>query len=235
MLYPIKGFNPHTFIDWDGMLACVIYLPGCNFRCPFCHSSVLVKDPNSLKTVPLEYIEKFIKEKNGWIDAMIVGGGEPTLYDKLPELLKEIKKMNLLIKLDTNGTNPEMIEKLISQGLVDYIAMDIKADLNPLSYAKATGSYVDIKAIRESIEILLNSKTEYEFRTTMVPTLVSSKDILNIAQAISGAKKYVLQQFDPKDTMDDKLLNVKPYTPEIIKQTASMAREFVENCSERGI
>jgi len=233
--YPIKGFNPHTFIDWDGMLSCVIYLPGCNFRCPFCHSSVLVTDPDSLETVSFDHIKRFIKEKKGWIDAMIVGGGEPTLYTKLPELLKEIKKMNLLIKLDTNGTNPEMIKGLIAQGLVDYIAMDIKSALNPQSYAKATGSTVDINTIRKSIEILLNSKIEYEFRTTMVPTLVEHEDIVSIAQVIGGAKKYVLQQFDSKDIMDDKLSSVKPYTPEVIKHLASLAREFVENCSVRGI
>ncbi len=235
MSYPIKGFNPHTFIDWDGMLSCVIYLPGCNFRCPFCHSSVLVKDPDSLKTVPLEYIERFVKEKKGWIDAMIVGGGEPTLYAQLPALLKEIKKMNLLIKLDTNGTNPEMIEELINHGLVDYIAMDIKANLNSLNYAKAAGCSVDLNAISKSIGILLNSKIECEFRTTMVPTLVECKDIVSIAQAIGGAKKYVLQQFDPKDIMDDNLSSVKPYPPEDLKQAACLAREFVKNCSVRGI
>ncbi|MBU1045061.1 MAG: anaerobic ribonucleoside-triphosphate reductase activating protein [Candidatus Omnitrophica bacterium] len=233
--YPIKGFNPHTFIDWDGMLACVIYLPGCNFLCPFCHSSVLATDPDSLKTVPFEHIERFIKEKKGWIDAMIIGGGEPTLYKQLPDLIKDIKKMQLLVKLDTNGSNPRMLADLISQGLVDYVAMDIKSSLEQSNYDKAAGVSVDLIAIRKSIDILLNSGIDYEFRTTFVPTLVERADIINIAQAISGAKKFVLQQFDPKDILDCRLSAIKPHTPEVLNQAASLAREFVKNCSVRGI
>lgn len=234
MTYPIKGFNPHTFIDWDGKLACVIYLPGCNFRCSFCHSSVLVTAPESLKTVPFEHIERFVKGKKGWIDAMIIGGGEPTLYKQLPELLKEIKKMKLLIKLDTNGSNPEMIENLISQGLVDYIAMDIKAPLDSAKYEQAAGTFVDINAIQKSIDILLNNKVDYEFRTTVVPAFIERADIISIAQSISKAKKYILQQFDPKDIMDKSLSTVKPYSLEMLNQMACLAREFVKNCSVRG-
>jgi len=233
--YPIKGFNPHTFIDWDGMLACVIYLPGCNFLCPFCHSSVLATAPDSLKTVPFEHIERFVQEKKGWIDAMIIGGGEPTLYKNLPDLLKDIKNLRLLVKLDTNGTNPQMLEDLIRQGLVDYVAMDIKSSLEQSNYDKATGVSVDLAAIRKSIDLLLNSKIDYEFRTTFVPTLIERTDIVNIAQAISGAKKFVLQQFDPKDTLDFRFAGIKPHAPEVLNQAVSLAREFVENCSVRGI
>ncbi|MFH1062480.1 MAG: anaerobic ribonucleoside-triphosphate reductase activating protein [Candidatus Omnitrophota bacterium] len=235
MTYPIKGFNPHTFIDWDGKLACVIYLPGCNFRCPFCHSSILATDPESLKTVPFEHIERFVQGKKGWIDAMIIGGGEPTLYKQLPELLKDIKKMKLLIKIDTNGTNPEIIENLIKQGLVDFIAMDIKAPLDSTRYEQAAGTSVSINAIQKSIDILLTNKIDYEFRTTVVPTLIERADIINIARAISGAKKYVLQQFDPQDIMDKNLSDLKPYSKDMLNQLASLAREFVKNCSVRGI
>jgi pyruvate formate lyase activating enzyme len=235
MAYPIKGFNPHTFIDWEGMLSSVIYLPGCNFRCPFCHSSVLVKDPDSLKTVPFEHIERYVETKDGWLDAMVIQGGEPTLYEQLPELLRDIKRLGLKIKVDTNGSRPEMLDRVIGQKLVDYIAMDIKAPLEAGKYSQATLIPADIGMIKESIALLLKSNIEYEFRTTVVPTIIGQKDIIEIAKSIGNAKKYILQQFDPKDTMDESLSEVKPYDPQTLEQWAGLAREFVKTCSVRGI
>jgi len=234
MTYPIKGFNPHTFIDWEGKLAAVIYLPGCNFRCPFCHSSSLVLKPESLTTIPFEHVERFLDEKEGWIDAVIVGGGEPTLYSQLPLLLKDIKNMDLLVKLDTNGTNPLMLKDIIDKQLVDYVAMDIKAPLNKDKDERITRMEVDIEAIRRSIKILLDSGIDHEFRTTVVPTFIESKDIMNIAQEISGAPKYVLQQFDPQDTLDKTMWEIKPYSVEILRKNALLASEFVKKCLVRG-
>ena len=235
MAYPIKGFNPHTLIDWEGMLASVIYLPGCNFRCPFCHSSVLVLDPDSLTTVPFEHIERYIREKDGWIDAMVIGGGEPTLYKHLPALLNDIKNLGLKIKIDTNGTNPQMLSAVMEQGLVDYIAMDVKAPLEKSKYSRATIVPVDIEALSRSIELLIKSNLDYEFRTTVVPAILDKTDIVEIARTISSAKKYVLQQFDPADVMDDNFTKVKPYTPDMLKSMACLAGEFVKNCIVRGV
>lgn len=235
MKYPIKGFNPHTFIDWEGKLACVIYLPGCNFRCGFCHSSSLVLRPQLYPNIPFEHIKKFLKEKKDWIDAVIIGGGEPTLYNGLTSLLMEIKRFSVLIKLDTNGTNPNLFKDLIEQKLVDYIAMDIKAPLEKEKYSQVVNSQVDIDLIKESIRILMSSGVDYEFRTTIVPSLLEIKDILAIAKYISGAEKYVLQQFDPKDTLDENMSTLKPWLPEELQRISKLLKEFVKDSFVRGV
>lgn len=234
-MYSIKGFNPHTFIDWEGKVACVIYLPGCNFKCPFCHSSGLVVNPQELTSVPLEHIERFIKEKQGWVDAVVIGGGEPTLTAELPLLLQEFKSLNILIKLDTNGTNPKMLEELIARDLVDYVAMDIKAPLEKDKYEFVVKSPVRIEDIRKSIGVLMETGIDYEFRTTVVPELLREQDILQISRIISGANLYVLQQFSPKDTLDPALAELKPYSQEKLKKFAQICGEYVKKCIVRGI
>ena len=235
MMYPIKGFNPHTFLDWEGKIACIIYLPGCNFQCPFCHSRDLVTAPESLATVDYEYIREFFREKRGWIDGVIISGGEPTLYENLPALLRDIKNEGLLTKLDTNGSNTTVLKKLIDEKLLDYVAMDIKAPLDTKSYSNITASDADVISIKQSIDLLMSADIDYEFRTTIVPYFLQRKDILAIAKAIKGAKKYILQQFEPKDTLDKSMATVKPYLPDELKQYAQLASEFVKNCSVRGI
>ncbi|MCP4650194.1 MAG: anaerobic ribonucleoside-triphosphate reductase activating protein [PVC group bacterium] len=235
MEYAIKGFNPSTFIDWEGKLSSVIYLPGCNFRCPFCHSSSLVTEPQELPDVPFDHIVKFFSEKKGWIEAVVIGGGEPTLNKNLCPLLTELKKNELLVKVDTNGSNPDVIRDLIDYNLADYIAMDIKAPLEQSRYEKAVGTAVDIMSIRESIAILLASKIDYEFRTTVVPSFINREDILNIAESIGGAKRYVLQQFEAKETLDKDLSQIKPYSIGELKIMSKLAGEHVKNCFLRGI
>ena len=234
-MYSIKGFNPSTFIDWEGKIASVIYLPGCNFRCPMCHSSSLVLDSENLNDVPFENVEKFLVERKQWIDAVVIGGGEPTLHKNLCKLLTEIRKRDLLIKIDTNGSSPHVIRDLIDYNLVDYIAMDIKAPLNPQDYNKATGGYTDMDSIRESIAILLASSIDYEFRTTVVPTFISREDILSIAHDIGGARLYVLQQFNSKETLDQKLSDVTGYSPDKLNMMAKLAGEHVKECFVRGV
>ncbi|MFH2138621.1 MAG: anaerobic ribonucleoside-triphosphate reductase activating protein [Candidatus Omnitrophota bacterium] len=234
MDYTIKGFNPSTFIDWEGKLSSVIYLPGCNLRCPFCHSSSLVTGDDSLPDVPFQDIKDFFEEKRGWIDGVVIGGGEPTLHKNLCALLTDIKKEGLLVKLDTNGTNPDVIRDLIDYKLVDYIAMDIKAPLDQQKYEKAVGGAVDINKIRESIAILLASDIDYEFRTTVVPAFINREDILSISSTIGGAKRFVLQQFNHKDTLDPEMLKVKPYNPDELKVLAKIGQEHVKSCFVRG-
>jgi len=235
MTYPIKGFNPNTFIDWEGKLACVIYLPGCNFHCPFCHSSSLIFDSYKLPNVPLEHIEQFLKSKKGWIDSVVIGGGEPTLHNDLPQLIQELKRFPVSIKLDTNGTNPGMLRRLIADGLVDYVAMDVKAPLHTEKYEQVVAQQVDISRIKESIAILLTGGVDYEFRTTVVPGLLTRGDVINIARDLNGAKRYILQQFNPKDILDKELVKLKPYPAEELKKCAELVREFVKSSSVRGI
>jgi len=227
---PVKGFQEVTLIDWDRKIASVLFLGGCNLRCGFCHSSTLATASESLETIPFEYISKFLLSKRGWIDGVVITGGEPML-DKagLFELVKEIKKMGLLVKVDTNGTRPDVLKEIIKSRLVDYIAMDIKAVFTKEKYLKATGVDVVLDDIITSKNLLLSEKIDYEFRTTVVPGIVDIVDVSEIAKTIKGAKKYCLQQFVPRDAIDKSFLNVKPYSPDILTQMVSAASEYLPN------
>ncbi len=227
---PIKGFQEVTLIDWDKKIASIIFLGGCNLRCGFCHSSSLAIASEKLETIPFEHINAFLAKKKGWIDGVVVTGGEPMLYKAgLLELARAIKKIGLLVKVDTNGTKPDTLREVIKSKLVDYIAMDIKSQLTPEKYARATGVKIEIDDIIASKEILLNSEIDYEFRTTLVPGIVDYHDIAQIAKTIKGAKQYSLQQFVPNDPIDKSFLNIKPYPADTLQQMLSVASEYVSN------
>src|SRR4030042_5009047 len=164
----IKGFLETSFVDWPGKVAAVLFLPRCNLRCPFCHNHSLVENPEGYEDIPLTYIMARLAELGGWVDGWWISGGEPTIHPLLPSLIAEIKAMGLAVKLDTNGTRPRVLQALIEEGLVDCVAMDVKAPLNETSYARAAGIAVDLAAIQESISLLKQGKVEYYFRTTVV-------------------------------------------------------------------
>ena len=234
----IKGVVDLSLVDWDGKLSSVIFLPRCNFRCPFCHNYPLVLHPEREKTIPLELVEDNLRKQRYWLDGVCITGGEPTLHGDLPDFCSKLKDMGLLVKIDTNGTNPRMIQELIEKGLVDYVAVDIKAPLTLEKYSKAIG--VDAKnflgKVKETVGILLNSEVDYEFRTTVVPTLHSEKDIEKISRDIRGCKKYVLQKFDVsvrKKTLDPAFSKLKPFTDEEMKVFLTAARENVPNAKIR--
>lgn len=217
----IGGLQKITLIDFPGQLAATVFLVGCNFRCPWCYSSELVL-PEKIKKQPLisqKYFFDFLKERKNLLEGVVICGGEPTLWPDLPSFIKKIKAMGFLVKLDTNGSNPDLLKKLINQKLVDYFAMDIKGPLaNQKSkipkgepsasygagknqkYNQLTGVKVDLNKIKKSIELIKNSGIDYEFRTTFVPTLLEKEDILKIAREISPAKRYFLQNFRPEKT-----------------------------------
>ena len=233
----IKGFIDLSFVDWDGKISSVFFLPRCNFRCPFCHNSNLVLHPEREETIPFEQIENYLKKQKGWIDGVCITGGEPTLQSDLPELCSKLKEMGLLVKIDTNGTNPMMIKELIEKGLVDYIALDIKAPLTVEEYSKATGiNAEELGKIKETIRILLESKIDYEFRTTVVPTLHEEEDIEEICHSIKNCKKYVLQKFDAslgKKTLDPTFSKLKPFTNEKMKTFLAKAQNLLPNVKLR--
>jgi len=226
----IKGFQEVTLIDWDKKIASLIFLGGCNLRCGFCHASHLVTPNDTLETISFDSINKFLETKKGWIDGVVITGGEPML-DKagLFELARAIKRKGLLVKVDTNGTKPEVLREIIESKLADYIAMDIKAPLILEKYFKASGIEIEINDIITSKNILLNSEIEYEFRTTVVPGIVDCPDIAEIAKTIIGAKKYCLQQFVPRDPIDISFLNIKPYPAAKLYQMVSVASEYLPN------
>jgi pyruvate formate lyase activating enzyme len=234
----IKGFIDVSFVDWDGKISSVIFLPNCNFRCPFCHNLNLVFNPEKLDTIPFGYIENQLNRQRGWTDGVCITGGEPTLHSDLPDLCSQLKEMGFLVKVDTNGTNPSMLKKLIENGLIDYLAMDIKAPLIIEKYSKATGVNTEklLEEVKESVEILLGSIMDYEFRTTIVPTLHEKEDIKQICHSLVGCKKYVLQKFDVslgKETINPKFIKLKPFTDEKMQKFLTVAQKIIPNAKLR--
>jgi pyruvate formate lyase activating enzyme len=229
----IIGFIKTSLLDWDGHVVASLYLPGCNFRCPFCHNKDVVLDPGSFDEVPFAEVEEYVRSNAEFLDGVVVTGGEPTLHQDLPSLLRRIKGLGMKVKLDTNGTNPEMLRDLIEAGLVDYVAMDLKAPLNE-KYEDLAGVSVDLGQIKRSIEILETSGVEHEFRTTVVPILLTAQDIEAMAAYIGGTKKYALQQFRPERTLDPNLSAIKPYSKAAIQGMAESAKQYVRKVVIRG-
>jgi anaerobic ribonucleoside-triphosphate reductase activating protein len=234
----IKGAIDFSLADWDGKISSVFFLPNCNFRCPFCHNSTIVLHPEREDSIPFERVENYLKKQRGWIDGVCITGGEPTLHSDLPDLCSKLKEMDFLVKVDTNGTNPRMVEELIEKGLVDYIAMDIKAPLTVEKYSKAIGVNAEkfLDKVKENVGILLESKIDYEFRTTLVPTIHEEKDIEEICRSIKGCKKYVLQKFDVslgKTTLDPAFSKLKPFTNEEMSMFLAAAQKFLPNVKLR--
>ncbi|MBQ6817285.1 MAG: anaerobic ribonucleoside-triphosphate reductase activating protein [Bacilli bacterium] len=190
----ICGFEKMSMVDYDGKIAATMFLGNCNFRCPFCHNASLVLNYQNIEKYTLEEILSYLKKRSGIIEAVCITGGEPTIYPDLEFIMREFKNLNLLVKLDTNGSNPKVIKDLVGKGLVDYIAMDIK---NSLSKYPQTTSIInlDIDKIKESIDFIMKSGIDYEFRTTLVKEYHNLDDIKEISQIIKGAKKYILQCF----------------------------------------
>ncbi|NQT29862.1 MAG: anaerobic ribonucleoside-triphosphate reductase activating protein [Candidatus Saganbacteria bacterium] len=231
----IKGFIETSFLDWDSKIVSTLYVAGCNFRCPFCHNFGLIENPASYETVLLKDIFDFLLLHKDFIDGICLTGGEPCLHKSkgLFEFLEQIKALGFLVKLDTNGTDPECLKKLIDKKLVDYFAMDIKGPIDE-RYAKSSRVKTDPLKIAESIKIIVKSKIPYEFRVTVVPTLLDNKDIYDIAKYLKGAQKFVLQQFVVDNCWDESFRNVKPYPKERLDEMLKLSKPFVANTVIRG-
>ncbi|MCW4022778.1 MAG: anaerobic ribonucleoside-triphosphate reductase activating protein [Candidatus Bathyarchaeota archaeon] len=235
----VKGFVDLSFVDWDGKVSSVLFLPNCNFRCPFCHNVNLVLNPESIETIPFEYINEQLKNQKGWIDGVCITGGEPTLHSDLPDLIPKIKQMGFLVKLDTNGTNPDTLKELLDKKLLDYVAMDVKAPLTVEKYSKAIGVNAKklLEKVKQSISLLMNSDTDYEFRTTVVPTLHDPDDIKQICHSLEGCKKYVLQKFDVNigQRVLDPTFTTKTITNDEMQKFLVAAKEIIPNTKARGL
>jgi pyruvate formate lyase activating enzyme len=214
----IKGFLETSFSDWPGKLCSVLFLPYCNFRCPYCHNHPLVFHPEQYSTIPLEDILGRLCSLRNWIDGVCLTGGEPTLHTDLPLLIREIKRNRFSAKLDTNGSNPQMLENLIEIGEIDFVSMDVKAPLDLFRYSRSTGLSINLTPILESIEILKRGKVEYEFRMTVVPGLHREEDIQTLGDQLRVGRRFVLQNFNPENPLDPSLKNILPYDPEVLKK-----------------
>jgi pyruvate formate lyase activating enzyme len=229
----IGGLEKSTLIDYPGQVAATVFLIGCNFRCPFCYSAELVL-PEKIKLQPRlseEDFFEFLKKRKGLLEGVVICGGEPTINKDLPDFIKKIKDLGYLVKLDTNGSNPAMLKGLIAESLVDYVAMDVKAPRD--KYKMATGGKAEVKDIEESVKLLKEGKVDYEFRTTVVPTVHSKEDIINIAKWIGPAKKYYLQNFRAEKTIDPKFEKVKPYSEDFLREIQKEISPYFEVCEVR--
>ncbi len=224
----IGGLQKLTLIDYPGKLAATVFLIGCNFRCPWCYSRELVL-PEEIKKQPKiserEFFN-FLKNRKGLLEAVTICGGEPTINNDLPKFIKKIKKLGYAVKLDTNGSNPKMLKRLIKNKLIDYVAMDIKAQKVQISKYK--------NEIKKSVELLKSSDIDFEFRTTVVPTIHTKEDILKITKWIGGPNvKYYLQNFRPEKTLDPKFEKIKPYSDKYLLNIQKAISPFFEVCKIR--
>lgn len=229
----IGGLQKVSLIDYPGHIAATVFIIGCNFRCPWCYSGELVL-PEKIQNQP-RILEKdffnFLEERKELLEGVTICGGEPTIHKELPNFIKKIKKMGYLVKLDTNGSNPQMVKKLISKHLIDYVSMDVKAPKE--RYEEVVGRKVNLKDIKRTIEILKKSNLDFEFRTTLVPTLIEKKDVLEIAQWIKPAKRYYLQNFRSEKTIDSRFKKIKPYSQEYLIEIQKAVSPFFEICQIR--
>ncbi len=200
----IGGIQSFSLVDYPGKDSCVIFMAGCNYRCPYCNAAefVLPEEIKKHQEVSLKRLFKFLRKQKR-AEAVCISGGEPTIFENLPLLCRELKTMDYLVKIDTNGSNPEMLKKLIDAELVDYISVDIKApkEKYPLAVGIDCSPYYMLAKIEESVDLARTRGVDYEFSTTLVPRLLKKKDILNIARWISPAKRWVLREFESEKTL----------------------------------
>ena len=235
----IAGLQKLTLIDYPEKLACTVFLAGCNFRCPWCYNPELVlpkKIENGPKITKKDFFD-FLKFRTNLLDGIVVCGGEPTLSKDLPAFCKKIKEMGYLIKLDTNGSNPEMIKNLIDEKLINYIAMDVKAPKEKYAQAINLEKFFAkdlLENIKKSIDILKQGDIDYEFRTTMIPKLLGKEDIIEIVRWIGPAKKYCLQNFHAeRNTVDPKLKGTNSCLKEYLFDIQKIISPFFEICEVR--
>ena len=228
----IYGLQKLTLLDYPKKTACTIFTGGCNFRCPFCHNALLVTDIDDNDTYTEEEILDFLSKRRGLLDGVCITGGEPLINADITEFIEKIKALGYCVKLDTNGTFPQKLDELIKNGLVDYVAMDIKNTKD--KYAQTAGvEKLDLAKIEESIDILMQSGIDYEFRTTVVKEFHSEEDIEKIAEWIEGAKGYYLQNFE--DSGNTICKNLNPVFSDVLKKMKERASAFVQNTQTRGV
>ncbi|RKY56579.1 MAG: anaerobic ribonucleoside-triphosphate reductase activating protein [Candidatus Neomarinimicrobiota bacterium] len=223
----IGGFQKFSLIDYPGKIGAIVFTQGCNFRCPYCHNPELVKPRMFKEPIPEEIVLDFLEKRRGMLEGVVITGGEPLLQKDLSIFLRNIKKMGYAIKLDTNGSFPERLKEIINDKLVDYIAMDIKAPLE--KYGFISGVNVNTEDIRRSIKIIMHSDLDYQFRTTVVKSLLSIEDVKKICELINSARSYVLQKFKFNGKIiDSSLLNKEEYDEKGIKRFQDIVANFIQ-------
>jgi pyruvate formate lyase activating enzyme len=228
----IKGLRKTSLVDYPGKLCTVIFFGGCNFLCGFCQNQDLVIGSGKLDSYPVEEVLELLKERSSLIDSVVITGGEPTISNEIELFLKKIKEIPLLIKIDTNGSNPEIIKKFLDEKLIDYAAIDVKT--SPEKYSLAAGVNTDFDVIKETINLVKKSGIDYELRTTCVPSFITLNDFKSIEKETGRVKKYYLQQFVNRATLDPSFQNYKPYSVAELNEFRDYVKTFADICEVRG-
>ena len=226
----IGGLQKTTLIDYPGKVAATVFTGGCNFFCGFCHNPEFVLVQKNENFMSEEQFFWWLEKKIGLLEGVCITGGEPTIHSDLPDFIKKIKELHFLVKLDTNGTNPQMLENLIKDNLVDYLAMDIKAPLQ--KYQQFYKQIIDTENIEQSVS-LVKKFPRHEFRTTVIPTIHAKSDLLDIAKWLGGANKYVLQQFRSDKTLDPSCKSIEPYPEKELRNFCEMLKGYFGRCELR--
>jgi pyruvate formate lyase activating enzyme len=220
----LSGLVKSTLIDYPGRVAAVVFTQGCNFRCGFCHNPDLI--PGGEGTLSeIEFFE-FLNTRAGKLDGVVVTGGEPTIQEDLPNFLSKIKEHEFSVKLDTNGSNPAVLSSLIAEGLIDFVAMDIKGDFD--DYSKIA-HYSDVENIKRSIEIIKKSDIPYEFRTTALPRYHKVEEFEKLGRILSGAKRYAVQGFRDENVFDKTLMGSPKFSSHELATIAAIMRRYVDD------
>ena len=228
------GIQKNSFIDYPGRISCVLFVSGCNFECPYCHNPNLVTcGPMTSPSLNGEEVFEFLEKRKRFLDGVVISGGEPTLQKDIVRLCKKIKEMGYPVKLDTNGSRPQIVKKLVEGDLVDYIAMDIKTD--PCQYSRVIKKEIDPDSLLSSIRTIMNSALPYEFRTTCVKPIVDAGVVENIAKTIKGATLYALQRFNNNGVLHPEFFKEAnaTYADDELMTLKSIAKPWVKQCIVR--
>jgi pyruvate formate lyase activating enzyme len=235
----IGGLQKTTLIDFPGRVAATIFTVGCNFRCPFCHNKDLVTVSNfkksSFKQVQEKELFRFLEGRKGILDGVCITGGEPTIQKDIVDFCRKLKDLSLEVKLDTNGTRPDVVDKLLKDNLVDYISVDVKNDFD--NYQKAVGVKTNIEKVIESLKKIIQAKIEFELRTTVVPGIHYKANLEKLAsqmKKLSSRSFLVLQNFQPQNCLDDKLCGKEPFTSKELGQMLRVVKKILPKSKIRG-
>ncbi|PLX82367.1 MAG: anaerobic ribonucleoside-triphosphate reductase activating protein [Desulfuromonas sp.] len=229
----VKGFQGTSLLDYPGRIASLVFFGGCNLTCPFCHNPTLVTDPKQYPDFPLEALLEELRQRSSFIDGVVISGGEPTVDAGLIPLLRKIRALGLLVKLDTNGLAPRVMKEILTEGLVDFVALDLKTD--PKRYGELHSAPVDLSALEKSARLILERAPDYEIRTTCVPGFVEEPDIDAIGALVCGARTWVLQQFQPRHALAETSRETDPHPPQRLEAFAELARGYARTVTLRGL
>jgi len=227
----ISSLQKTSLIEYPGKLSCIVFTQGCNFRCPYCHNPELVLPEKFLPLMEKEEIFSFLEKRKVYLDAVVITGGEPCIHGGLADFAREVKRAGYLVKLETNGAFPGVVGELADKNLIDCVAMDVKAP--PDKYELLTGVKTDMKKIEESIEIIMKSGIDYEFKTTVVFPLLCKEDFTAIGEMIKGARIHYLQHFVPSAVIDEKCFSCTTGTEEDFEELRETMLKNVRECGVR--